>query len=310
MLGNEKEKDCTAMPSAEVRETSAIEALWESTQPIANSQEQSAVGQTLPALPDGNMKTGIDDRESLYNDRAVGAIHQIQIPAERITTLHGIMLDLDPKILTPGNTIFSPAESPGAFYTAIKPVLDRHVLVRHAEIRVSGTGLHAIIWLSPAVELCTAGEQQRWGHMVKAIQRSLPSDPDMPGITAVTRPIGSKNGKNGAIVRSLAPGKPVTRADVEEYVTRLVAAPFNVIAMPLLGEQRISPCPVCRGAGTRLDILDFVGVCYGACGKITLAHLLDEIYLARPTASEATRNNKDIANTVSGSPLVTDRDAV
>ena len=226
-----------------------------------------------------------DVRQALYNDQAVGPINKIQLPAVRITRLHGILFDLDPKILIPGNTIFSPADTPEDFHVSITPVLERHPLARFAEVRASGTGLHLILWMLPPVELMASAEQRRWGAIVKAIQRTLPIDPDMPGITAVTRQIGSINSRNGAIVKILRAGEPVDPQVVEKYIATLAASPFCEIALPLLGQQRVSPCPVCRAAGSRLDVLDHLGMCYGNCGKVKLPELFDVVLQSRNTQS-------------------------
>jgi hypothetical protein len=51
----------------------------------------------------------IDEREALFNERAVGPIHAIQIPAERITRLGGILFDLDPRLLISNNPLIPPA---------------------------------------------------------------------------------------------------------------------------------------------------------------------------------------------------------
>jgi hypothetical protein len=217
----------------------------------------------------------MDEREALFNERAVGPIYAIQIPAERITRLGGILFDLDPKLLIANNPLFPPAAEPRAFYAGIRPVLERHPLARFAEVRSSGTGLHLIVWLQPTVELMNEGEQQRWESIVKVVQRTLPVDPDMPGITAVTRPLGSVNSKNRATVEQLKPGEPVDPLTVEEYLNKVVQSPFKEVALPLLGQLRVSPCPVCQGPGTRLDVLDYRGKCYNGCSKVTLEQLYD-----------------------------------
>jgi hypothetical protein len=139
----------------------------------------------------------------------------------------------------------------------IKPVLRRHPLARHAEIRASGSGLHAIIWLQPAVQLHSAAEQARWSAIVRSVQYSLPSDPLAPGITGLTRPAGAVNSKTGALVEVLEAGTALEPKVVEEFATRLSAAPFRQIALVMFGDDRVSPCPVCGGEGTRLDVLDF-----------------------------------------------------
>ncbi|MEO7130901.1 MAG: hypothetical protein ABIZ07_05955 [Dermatophilaceae bacterium] len=223
-----------------------------------------------------------DQREALYNDRPTGPAGMIQVPAERITTLHGFMIDLDPVKLAPDNPHFPPADSPRAFHEAIRTVLGRHPLARHAEVRASGTGLHLVVHLDPPVELRTAADQQRWKAIVEAAQSTLPSDLDAPGITALTRLVGSINSKNGAVVEVLAPGKPVDQARVVEFVEGLAKAPFKAVATVLLGADRVRPCPACRGEGSRLDVLDQFGRCYDGCSKVTFEDLFDLIYRPEP----------------------------
>jgi hypothetical protein len=223
------------------------------------------------------MRPPDDLREQLYNDKAVGLAKEIQVPQERITRLHGILIDLDPGLLQPDNPVFRPAATAAGFHANIRPVLDRHPLARHAEVRASGTGLHVIIWLRPAVELTSAADQQRWAAMVRAVQCTLPSDPDAPGITALTRPIGSTNSKNGATVELIREGESIEPAAVETYVAQLADKTFRAVASPLLGEARVSPCPVCAGTGTHLAVVDHVGLCYG-CGNVTLDRLFDCIF--------------------------------
>jgi hypothetical protein len=115
----------------------------------------------------------------------------------------------------------------------------------------------------------------------------------MPGITAVTRPVGSVNSKNGAVVEILRAGEPTDPAAVEEYMARLAAAPFREVALPLLGQERVSPCPVCQGEGTRLDLLEKIGVCYGRCGKVSLARLYHAIFLPPTGSKKAGRKKED-----------------
>src|SRR5262245_29256989 len=127
------------------------------------------------------MNSDLDVREALYNDQQVGHASQIQIPLERITRLRGILLDLDPSLLKPDNPLFPPAEAAQEFFANIRPVLDRHPLARSAELRSSGTGLHAIVWMDPAVELTSAADQKRWAAIVRVVQCTLPVDLSAPG---------------------------------------------------------------------------------------------------------------------------------
>jgi hypothetical protein len=119
---------------------------------------------------------------------------------------------------------------------------------------------------------------------VRAVQRSLPGDPNAPGITAPTRPVGSINSKNGAVVTELRPGRPVEPTRVEAYVRDLAGAPFRTVATTLLGGERAEPCPVCRKPGFSLRALDRAGRCYG-CGKVSLRMLFDAVY--RPFEDDA-----------------------
>src|SRR5262249_28132291 len=123
--------------------------------------------------------------------------------------------------------------------------------------------------------LHSEAEQRRWAALVEAVQCSLPTDPQCPGITALTRPAGSVNSKNGRTVEVLQAGTSVTPNAVEEFAARLAAGRFRVIASALLGADRVSPCPVCAGDGTWLDVLDHVGKCYSSCGKVTIGQLYD-----------------------------------
>ena len=220
----------------------------------------------------------VDSREQLWNEGLTGPAGLIQVPTERITRLRGILFDLDPTKLAAENPWFPPADDPVEFHAKIKHVLQRHPLARHAEIRLSGTGLHGIIWLAPPVELTSAAEQKKWATVVRAVQCSLPVDPNAPGITALTRPIGSINSKNGAVVEVAEPGEPIDAACVIAFVEGLARAPFKTVAMILLGSEHLQPCPICRRDGTHLDILDRAGKCHGHCGNVNLARVLDTIY--------------------------------
>ena len=53
----------------------------------------------------------------------------------------------------------------------------------------------------------------------------------------------------------------------------------RTIAVALIGGEQVSPCPCCGTTGSRLGVLDHVGMCYG-CGKVSLARLFTTIYRA------------------------------
>ena len=228
-----------------------------------------------------------DDREQLYNGGLVGPIREVQLPLERIVRLNAFMYDLDPSLLVPGNPLFPPDDDPRSFRERIRATLDRHPLARHAEVRSSGRGLHAIVRLDPPVELETAADRRRWETMVCSAQCSLPADPRAPGITALTRPVGSVNSKNGSTVRTLSQGRPVDPGEVEVFVRELAGAPFRTVATILLGDDRMAPCPVCRGEGTRLDVMEKLGRCYARCGDVSLEMLLDSVFRPFAPAGES-----------------------
>lgn len=233
------------------------------------------------------MSRDADQREALFNEGAIGAAYEVQVPVERVTRVRGILWDLDPGLLEPRNVLFPPGSGPGDFYAGIRDVLDRHPLARFAEVRASGTGLHVILWLKPEVELLCAADQERWAAIAKAVQATLPSDPDAPGLTALTRPIGAVNSKCGSKVELLRRGEPVSGPVVEEYMERLVKRPFHEVVSPLIPSGTMSPCPVCQGEGTRLTLGEYVGFCYGSCSRVKLEHFYEAIYRNEVAADEA-----------------------
>jgi hypothetical protein len=254
--------------------------------------------------------TNQDLREQLYNERKAGTFAEVQLPLERITTLYGFFFDLDPGLLRPGNPLFPPGDGPKCFFDRVRHVLDRHPLARDAQVRATGTGLHLIVGLDPPVQLGTAAAQDRWASYVRAVQMTLPTDPNAPGITGLTRAVGSTNSKNGAVVEVLRAGKPVTPRAVEEFVDRLTRAPFREVASVLLGDTRVSPCPVCLGEGSRLGVLDRVGMCYGACGKLELAQLVDSVYAPLAQAGAAgTPPAKEVNQQAAATPTTPARKA-
>ncbi len=234
-----------------------------------------------------------DLREALFNHGSTGPARMIQLPLENITSLSGIVIDLDPGLLHPDNPLFPPAAEPADFHKKIRPVLDRHPLAMHAEVRASGTGLHLIVRLGPPVELTSNGEQKYWDAIVKAVQRSLPADLNAPGITALTRAIGSLNSKNGRPVERLAAGRPVRPAEVVDFVEQLSRASFRTIGRILLGADRVEVCPRCQNSA--LTLYDHRGQCY-RCGLLSLDDLFDAIYMgAEPDQACGTARRKSKA---------------
>jgi hypothetical protein len=227
-------------------------------------------------------KLRVDWREQLYNDRSSGPIKKVQLPASMITRLYGILLDIDPNLFRKTVVSSRIRANPRLFYKKrLRAWLSRHAALRDAEVRISGRGLHVIIWLEKPVEFASDAERQRWSGIVRAVQAVLPVDPDMPGITALTRPCGSINSKNGAAVELLRPGKPVSQEPVLQLFELLRTKPFGTVMGVLFGTERATPCPVCRQAESTLTALDVEGRCYGSCGNVRLGQLFDALLAPR-----------------------------
>jgi hypothetical protein len=229
----------------------------------------------------------VDERLQLVNDRQRGPIHDVSLPEAAVTSLHGILLDFDPHRLRAAVAPKAVRKNPKEFWKrVVRPWLQRYPLFAKARIVSSGRGLHVIIRLEPAVVFETEADRQRWAAIVKIVQRLLPTDPDCPGITALTRPVGSVNVKNGETVRLFRKGEGVNPAEVLELAQEAAARPFATVMSLLYPEKRVSPCPVCEGDGTRLDVLDHAGKCYGSCGTVRLAQIFDLFLKPRAAKKE------------------------
>ncbi len=250
-----------------------------------------------------------DDREQPYNGREIGPACLIQVSMERIATLHGFILDLDPGLLQDGEFVQGASAGPDEFFgQTVQAWLDRDPILVDAEVRRTGTGLHVSIWFDEPLVFTTDGQRLRWDGIARAIQALLPVDPDQPGITALTRPIGSVNSKNGATVTQLKQGSPVAAERVEARFETLRKNPFKTIMQVLLGNERVRPCPICKVEGTELAALDRVGRCYGSCGDVSLGQFY-EIFLApRRSASEQAAKSEDVDQVEGAATPKTDRE--
>src|SRR3954454_4892677 len=82
----------------------------------------------------------VDRREQLVNDGEVGEIAEVSIPEDMITSLRGIMLDLDPKLLGRKIVPNEIRDKPKKFCDqVVSPWLGRHPVLKKAEVRNSGT---------------------------------------------------------------------------------------------------------------------------------------------------------------------------
>ena len=229
----------------------------------------------------------VDLREQPYNQRETGPIERVQLPAALITTLHGVVFDIDLNLFRNDTKLFALDSTPKRFYEkALAIWLSRDPALARAEVRDSGRGLHVILWFDEPVVFRTEADRQRWDGIVQVLQGALPVDPDQPGITGLTRPVGSINGKTGRPVELLEPGTPVPIAEVLGLHGRMARAPFRTVMTILLGADRVSPCPVCGVEGSSLSALDREGRCYGSCSKLELAHIYDLVLAPRGTITK------------------------
>ena len=251
--------------------------------PHALETTQSQVDST----PSETSESRIDHREQLFNEGKTGPIEEIQVSTERTTRLKGILYDIDPHLFRTSPIMPTIPTDPVEFYRCIvKPLLDRHSVLSRAEIRNSGRGLHAILWFSDPPEFETDQERNRWAGIVEVVQTALPIDPDQPGITAVTRPLGSINGKNGATITCIKPGEPLASDEVLKLYEELKQAPFRTVMRVLTGKEMVAPCPICAQTGSKLSALHHAGRCYGSCGNVKLHQLYDLVLAPRPTSNK------------------------
>jgi len=224
-----------------------------------------------------------DLREALFNDRLVGLASHIQVPREGVTRLWGLVIDLDANLLK-ANPWFPPADTAETFYAAILPVLERHPVLHHAEIRDTGRWLHAIVRFTESVELKSALDQKHWTAVHKVLIASVPSDPAVPALIALTRPIDSINGKTQKPVRLLKAATEISPGVVLNWTEEVNRSPFQTLGQILFGKQRVTPCPFCQTEGSHLDLGEKVGFCYGPCRQVPLKRLF-EPFLTAPSGS-------------------------
>lgn len=218
----------------------------------------------------------VDLREQLFNAGEIGPIEQVQVSKDRITALRGILFDLDPHLLRT-DLLIPPfgANAEDLYQNVVKNWLAREPCLAPAEVRCSGTGLHVIIRFGKPVVFADSADRERWTAIVETVQATLPIDPHQPGITAVTRALGSINSKNSETVRQLAPGSAVTPSAVVDLSKRMSVEPFQTVFTIIAGSNRVAPCPVCRGEGSSLTAGRVVGFCYGECEQVSLAQFYD-----------------------------------
>lgn len=234
--------------------------------------------------PESQSSELVDQREQLVNSGDVGPIERVSLPVEMTTSLRGILLDVDPGMFKPPWGDSNQVVDPTSFFNrVIEPMLARNAVLAKAEVRVSGRGLHVILRFENPVVFQTDADRRRWAAIVRLVQRLLPTDPDCPGITALTRPVGSVNSKNNSRVESIRAGKSVTEKEILELVAMIQTSRFRTIAQIMFGGGRLTPCPICNKPDSRLDALDCIGKCYGSCGNVKSGQLFDVFLAPRHT---------------------------
>jgi hypothetical protein len=251
----------------------------------APNKKKDAAKKPSPTQPPG--KAGqVDWREQTFNGGLAGTIEQVSTQADLITKLRMVMVDIDPKYLAPALYQTGKGSDAWCLYEhTVKHWLNRHPLWTNAEVRHSGTGLHVLLHLEPFVEFESSINRDRWAAIVRALQNTLPSDPNAPCLTALTRPVDSTNSKSNRRVTQLRAGTPVSPTALLDFVDQLRLRPFATIAYILYGTDRIAPCPICKMDGNTLAALDRVGRCYARCGMVKLAQLFGT-FMSVPSAQE------------------------
>ncbi len=216
-------------------------------------------------------------RKALFNEAEVGLLEQIQRPVDQITSLRGVMYDIDPDKFVGGPFTESAEAGADQFYDdVVEHWISRHAVLNNAEVRATGTGLHVVLWVDPPIELKDEADRERLAARVQIIQAALPIDPLQPGIAATTRYLGSINSKNGATVRRIRKGTAITGDQLVLLCNDMAGRPFKTLSSILLGAESLTPCPLCGAEGSRLVAQDFFGRCY-ACGNVKVDSLLNYI---------------------------------
>jgi hypothetical protein len=219
-----------------------------------NAERRSAV----PGAPlhDNRTRGQLDHRELLCNDRAIGPAPQIAVPVDQVASLHAFMIDIDLSILNRDTLGDAALSSTDDFHeTHLARWLCRDPVLTKAEVRDSGHGVHVLLWLDEPI-VCVAGMQGAWDAVARGLRNALPGDPNLNGITAMTRPVGAVNTKSDPprIVRVLRPGQPVSKADIIDLSRRIADHPARFWMQVLHGRDRIAPCPFCRKSNSSLGI--------------------------------------------------------
>ncbi len=221
-----------------------------------------------------------DERESLVNGRDCGPANRIATTVDEVASIHAFMSDLDCKILDPAVVGEECIQSPAALYEQhVRHWLDRDPALAKAQVRDSGYGLHVLLILDEPI-ICSGDDARHWDKIARGLRNVLPGDPRLNGIIALTRPVGAMNTKQEPHreVKLLRPGKSVTQAEILDLNQRVSTAPARLWMRLFFGDERASPCPLCRDTSTTLGVSGNWQVqCY-ECGRVDAAALVYRFY--------------------------------
>jgi hypothetical protein len=243
----------------------------------------------------------IDKRESLFNGGAVGTVQNVMVQEHELTLVRGILLEIDGECLNFGGLLGPPCVDGKDLYERhVRGWLDNHPVLRKCEVRFSGRWVHCILWFAKPVEIKSDRQREHWKAIIRAVQRSLPTDPEAPSLLALTRPIGSVNSKTGRHVEILREGEPVTQTEVLQFAEDLTYRAMSTVAQILFGTTSVSPCPLCSEVDSTLNCTASQyrttnpkvarrGTCYH-CGRVTLESLLGLVLRGRVKSGEGADN--------------------
>ena len=277
-------------------------------QPARSADTAAGVPYMTQQRQDGPAVQGkrgaFDEREALFNAGDIGTFGGIMVQAHEVTLVTGILIEIDGECLQFGGLLGEPCGDGFELYEqVVRHWLDNDPVLRKCEVRFSGRWLHCILWFAKPVEITSDRRRELWDTVIKAVQRSVPSDPNAPSLLAMTRPIGSTNSKTGRRVEQIKAGEPVTEPEVFQLVEGLTHRGFATVMQILLGATSISPCPFCREPESTLvgtpprrrtndPGLANRGSCYH-CGQVTLTALLDLVLKGRDGDVEGDAGDTD-----------------
>ena len=97
-----------------------------------------------------------DTRELLVKDGRTGPVTAIAIPEAMVTSVRGVLFDIDPKLFAPSAISRAARKKPKVlFQEKISPMLARHPLLAKAQVRSSGTGIHVLLMFGQPIPLST-----------------------------------------------------------------------------------------------------------------------------------------------------------